>query len=508
MSISPQSQNSIPVEEIFDAAPDAIIAHDLNYRVLFWNRAAEELYGWKAEEILGHSVAAILYLDENARKEALDQLKEVGFWDGTLHQINRQNSEYLVHVCQKMHCDGKGKPVAVICFNREIANKRKVEGSAAAYSHHIQSSRLLGDGVAHELNNALAPIMLSSAMLKRSVKNDKAKGMVAMIEKCATKGARLVNELLCFERGKGGGEDRIRKTQILRSLQRAKDAIIPEKVRLDVAIADDLWEFPGDLNEIEDVFCKLIQNACESMPEGGLLQVEVANCRWGQNESKMAPDAEFGDYVSIAFKDTGAGIRQEIIDRVAEPLFTTKLPKQGFGFGLSRAHAIVKGHKGFMVLESCSGEGTTVIVYLPASATGPLPVGSERNALDSLEGSGRLILVADDERFVRETIQQALEDRGYSVMTVQNGKDALARYKEHQTEIDLVISNLDMPFMDGPTLAREILQLNPKAKILFSSGHSRVSNFEEIPEAGADHFLPKPFTSEQLTSRVCKLLKG
>lgn len=500
---------SIPLgfEELLKAAPDAIMVHDLESRVLFWNAAAEELYGWSAEEIKGRPVGRILYLDSSQRKQALEQLISAGSWSGELRQIDRRGHEYLVHSRQQLYRNDAGEPVAILSYNRDITEERK-QADAAERAHHIRSSSLLAGGIAHELNNALAPIMLSAAMLKRSVEDEKAKNMVAMIEKCATKGADLITDLLAFERGKGGGSDVIRKTQILRAIQRAKEGHVTEHINLDVHLAEDLWEFQGESSELEQVYKHVIQNACEAMPDGGDLTIEVTNRLCDENFSNLAPEAAVGAYVSIAFKDTGFGIYEANMDRVAEPFFTTKEPKQGYGFGLSNTQAIVKGHKGFIVLESTQGVGTTLTVFLPAMAEKTVDATAEPEVSISDPVGDRLVLVADDELFVRETIKRTLEDRGYRVITAQDGTEALALYASQRSEIDMVVTNVEMPFMDGPALCRALLKLNPEVKLLVSSGHAQREKVQEIKSCGVEQFLAKPYTAAQLADRVRNILEA
>lgn len=494
-------------EELLAVLPDAVVVHDLENRVLYWNRFAEHLYGWTAEEILGRSVGRIFYLDSQERKAAVEELRHKGSWSGELRQIDRDGHEYLVDVRQQLYRDESGEALAVLSFNRDVTQEKK-QADAAARAHHIQSSSLLAGGIAHELNNALAPIMLSSAMLKRTVQDEKSKGMVAMIEKCANKGADLITDLLAFERGKGGGSEVIRKTQILRAIQRAKEEVVPDNVALTVHLADDLWEFHGEAAELGEAYRHIMQNACEAMPDGGSLEIEVANCLCDENFANLAPEAEVGAYVSIAFKDSGMGIDKTIIKRVAEPFFTTKEPKQGFGFGLSNTQAIIKGHKGFMVLESTRGSGTTLTLYIPAKAQ---PAGGAEESPvpeDHSSGEGRVVLVADDELFVRESIMRTLEDRGYRVMTAQDGTEALAVYAGNQNEIDIVVTNVEMPFMDGPALCRALKKLNPEAHILVSSGHKQREKVQEIKACGVDQFLAKPYTADQLADRVRNILEG
>jgi PAS domain S-box-containing protein len=235
----------IDFKALLEAAPDAVVVHDPENCVLFWNRAAEALYGWTAEEIAGRPITRILYLDRNEREDAMTALRNDGVWHRELRQLDRNGNEYLVQVRQHMQRGREGQPLAIISFNTDVTEIRKL-ADAQERAHHVQSSSILAGGIAHELNNALAPIMLSSAMLKRSVEGEKAINMVSMIEKCASKGAKMITDLLAFERGKGGGNEIIRATQIKRALHRACQELVPEDIDVQVQVAEDLWECRGE----------------------------------------------------------------------------------------------------------------------------------------------------------------------------------------------------------------------------------------------------------------------
>lgn len=494
-------------EALVGGAPDAVVVHDLEDKVLYWNQAAEALYGWSVDEIKGRPVGRIFYLDTAAREEAVETLCDRGDWSGELRQINRNGDEYYIRSRQQLFRNDAGEAVAVICYNTNITELKKQE-DAEERAHHVRSSSILAGGVAHELNNALAPIMLSAAMLKRSLEDDKSRNMVSMIEKCANKGAVLIADLLAFERGKGGGNDIIRKTQVERSLKRVGMKLIPPEVSLKVDVVEDLWECRGEMTEVTEVFGHVMQNACEAMPEGGVLEIKVGNRLFDANFENLAPEAKAGAYVSFVFSDDGQGIEESVIDRVAEPFFTTKEPKQGHGFGLANSQAIVKGHKGFMVLESERGRGTTLSIYLPAEMAVESASGSVPPFVVSTEGKGKLVLVADDEFFIRETIKKTLEDRGYDVVAAQDGTEALAIYASRINDIDMVVTNVEMPFMDGPSLCRALLKLNPNVKILVSSGHKQKEKIQEIKSCGVSHFLPKPYTADDLADRVHTILNA
>ena len=501
------ASGNIDFKVLLEAAPDAVVVHDLDNCVLFWNHAAEALYGWSAAEIQGRPISRILYLDRNEREEAMEALRNGKTWNRELRQIDRNGDEYLVQVRQHMQRDANGQPVAIISFNTDVTELRKL-ADAQERAHHVQSSSILAGGVAHELNNALAPIMLSSAMLKRSVEGEKAQNMVNMIEKCATKGAELIADLLAFERGKGGGSDIIRATQIKRSIHRVSEDLISDNIDLQLNIAEDLWECRGELSELGDAFKYVIQNACEAMADGGKLTVQVDNRLFDENFENLAPEAKAGAYVSLVFTDTGVGIDPEALAHVAEPFFTTKAPKQGFGFGLANTQATIKGHKGFMVIESQRGVGTTLSIFLPADATAAIQTENSEPYTDPKSGEGELILVADDEMFVRETIKKTLEDRGYKVVAAQDGTEALAIYASRRNEIDMVVTNVEMPFMDGPALCRALKKLNPDVKILVSSGHKQVERVKAIKSCGVEEFLAKPYTADSLADRVHSILES
>ncbi|MGJ8652365.1 MAG: hybrid sensor histidine kinase/response regulator [Opitutaceae bacterium] len=498
---------SLPIsfEDIVTLAPDAIIVHDLNDVVLAWNQHSEELYGWSSSEIVGREVTKILYLNRKLRTEAIQCLMDQGAWEGELRQTDRNGDEHLVRVRQRLHSDSKGQPQAILSYNTDVTQLRKEEDTKE-HTSHVRSSSLLAGAFAHEMNNTLAPIMLSSAMLKRSLEDGKPKEMASMIEKCAQKSAELIAGLLAFEQGKGGGGAIIRKTLIARSIKKVVASVLNDTVELNFCVDDDLWEFQGEIDELTDVFESVMQNAVEAMPEGGKLDIQVSNRMLDQNSVDLALGAKVGPYVVFRFTDDGLGIDEASLKHVAEPFFTTKNPKHGFGFGLAASQATIKGHKGFIVIESTQGSGTSVSVFLPAYISND--DGGNIAPPESKEGEGIIVLIADDEFFVRESIKKALEERGYSVLTAKDGIDALAVYANQPDQIHLVVSNIEMPFMDGPTLCRALKKFNPNVNILVSSGHQHEAKIESIKATGVEHFLSKPYTAEELSDQIQLILKG
>jgi PAS domain S-box-containing protein len=499
---------SMPIsfEQIIGASSDAVIVHDLHNQVLYWNAAAELLYGWSEDEVLGRPVEGLFYLDEDAREEAVEVLCESGHWCGELAQTNRHGEVYMIRSRQQLFRGATGEPVAIVCYNTNVTEQR-IKENAEAKAHLIRSSTLLAGGIAHELNNALAPIMLSSAMLKRSLEDDSSRRMLSMIEKSADKAVGLIADLLSFERGKRNGNEVIRQAQVERSFKRLEAKLVPAEVRFQLDVCDDLWGFRSDMAEISGVFGQVIQNACEAMPEGGDLRVTVSNHCIEADDVGSSGELPLGVYVEFAFSDTGRGIPEDFIEHVAEPFFTTKEPKQGYGFGLANAQAIVKGHKGGILLDSARDQGTTIRILLPAE-----PIIQEDVAHDPVspvlqqEGAGQCVLVAEDEFFIREMIEQVLRDRGYSVIAVPDGAAALKAYQAQMAEIDLVIINVNMPVMDGTSLCRALREMSPTVRILISSGHSQNEALQRIQTCGVTEFLTKPYTATVLADRVRAIL--
>lgn len=495
----------VDFETLFQLAPDAVVVHDLDDRVLFWNQAAQALYGWSESAMLGRCVTHILYLDGSARQEALDVLLNDEVWQGDLWQLDHQGNEHLVQVRQRLQRDVNGAAVAIISFNTDVTECRR-EAAAKVRALRMKSSSLLANKMAHELNNALAPIILSAAMLKRSIEGERALNMVGMIEKCAAKGADLVGMLQSFERGQGGGGDQIHIAQIQSALERICEEIVPDCVSSEISIAEDLWECRGQLSELNLVYQHVIQNACEAMPDGGALTVVVDNCRVDQHFSHFAPEAKPGNYIRLVFTDTGRGIEPEALPHVLEPFYTTKSPRRDSGLGLSMSQTTIKGHRGFMWIESQPGLGSKVSLFLPAVAgAGDLETEA---CCDQFRGDGELVLVAEDDIFVRQAIKDVLEDYGYRVLAAQDGTEALALYVSRRSEVDLVIANVEMPFLDGPAMCRALWQLKPDLKVLLSGGQVPAAQVRALQSCGEIAFLAKPYTEASLAEHVHDLLRA
>jgi CheY-like chemotaxis protein len=265
-----------------------------------------------------------------------------------------------------------------------------------------------------------------------------------------------------------------------------------------------LWNVTGDVTELHQVLLNLCVNARDAMPEGGRLTLSVENVRL---DGRSAPSTNSpGPYVLVSVADTGTGIPPEVLPRIFEPFFTTKAPDKGTGLGLSTVASIVKHRRGLLDVKTESGKGTEFRIYLPAIETPEIDE-SELDDTPVPEGNGELILVMDDEESVREMTKSALESYGYKVVTALNGLHGIARFEEHKDDIRLVITDSDMPYLDGLSALCSIQQLKPGIPAIIASGTSHdPDNFQQL-DMSAIYNLGKPFGMKDLLSSVAKMLE-
>jgi two-component system, cell cycle sensor histidine kinase and response regulator CckA len=290
--------------------------------------------------------------------------------------------------------------------------------------------------------------------------------------------------------------------------------LIGEKVKLDLVHGRDLWQVKVDVSQFEQVVVNLAVNARDAMPEGGRLIIKTANVTADEAAKLLYKGMPAADYVRIDVTDTGTGIPADIIDKIFEPFFSTKEVGKGTGLGLSTVYGIVKQTGGFVYVDSKPGEGTSFRIFLPRhraeqdAAEAPTATGAPKQVSaepatprPDLTGQGTILLV-EDEDGLRSLNARGLRSRGYSVIEASNGVEAMEAFDENNGAVDLVVSDVVMPEMDGPTLLKEMRGRNPELKIIFVSGYAEDAFEKSLPENQQFAFLPKPFTLTQLVAAV------
>jgi PAS domain S-box-containing protein len=489
---------------LLNLASDAIIVRDLDNRVLFWNHGAVRLYGWTAEEAEG-AAATDMYVRERELEAELELLK-TGAWSGQLRHQNKAGAEVIVNSRWTLVRDDKGLPNSALVINTDVTETRKLE-SQFLRAQRLESIGTLASGIAHDLNNILSPILMSAGILRREITDPDNAKMLDIIEGSAERGAGIVKQVLTFARGVDGERAQLQAKHLIAELAKIMAQTFPRNIDIQPQFPPDLWTVTGDATQLHQVLLNLCVNARDAMPKGGTLTVSSENLVIDHHFASMNPGAQLGPHVALRVADTGSGMSAETMDKIFDPFFTTKEVGKGTGLGLATVIGIVKSHNGFLTVQSEIGVGTTFSVFLPASREAQESKAMESGEAAITSGNGELILVVDDEAPIREALVRTLSAHGYRAYTAEDGSDALALYFQRRGEISVVLTDVSMAQMDGVSLVRSLRRVDPKAKIIVSSGHLQKEMMTVLSSLGVKTFLNKPYTADKLLRAVQATLK-
>ncbi|MDB6117956.1 MAG: sensory box protein [Verrucomicrobiaceae bacterium] len=490
---------------LLDKARDAILVRNLEHGITYWNKSAERLYGWTPEEAVGCQASDLLYQDATAYHAATDAVIKNGEWQGELQQVTKSGSIVLIEARWTLVRDDQGQPKSILSINTDITEKKKLERQFLR-AQRMESIGTLAGGIAHDLNNVLAPIMMSIDLLKLTSTDKRAQAVLSTIEGSARRGADMVQQILSFARGVEGQRVTIDARQVIREIQHLVQDTFPKNIRFNADLPEKLPTFQGDHTQLHQVLLNLCVNARDAMPMGGELMVSARHIEVDDHYAAMNPGAAPRLYVLIKVLDSGTGMPREVIDKIFDPFFTTKDLGKGTGLGLSTVLAIVKSHGGFLNVYSEPGKGTTFSIYLPAN----LEAGGHGEAVPEgrcPRGNDELVLIVDDEAAVRTIAQQTLENYGYRVLVAADGAEAISLYSRHHDEIAAVLTDMMMPVMDGPATIQVIQQLNPKVKIIAASGLASEGGAARATAMGVKHVLLKPYTAQAILTILQEVLE-
>jgi PAS domain S-box-containing protein len=490
---------------LLDKARDAISVLDLEDRILFWNQSSERLYGWSAQDALGEkaqdlSCQAIVSQLAQVHATALER----GEWAGELPQVTKTGQNIVVESRWTLVRDDAGQPKSMLVVNTDITEKKKLEAQFLR-AQRMESLGTLAGGIAHDINNVLTPIMMALDLLKMDLPHQQRNHFVNELQICAQRGADMVKQILSFARGVEGQRVPLQLKYVLNDLTKMLQRTLPKSIEIRTDFSGRLWLVSGDTTQLYQMVMNLCVNARDAMPRGGTLTLLAANMVLDETAALIHPEAKPGAYLRLTVQDTGCGIPGDILDKVFDPFFTTKEFGKGTGLGLSTVLGIVKGHGGFLNVSTELNKGTQFQIFLPA-----VPTDSDVTAHETApilpRGHGELILLVDDEAAIRQITQKNLEAHGYKVVTASNGLEAGALYLQHQQEIQLVLTDMAMPGMDGSATIQILKKLNPRLPVIAASGLS--TSLEAAQKAGADFqaTLVKPFTVDNLLKTVNAVL--
>ncbi|MCF4967488.1 hybrid sensor histidine kinase/response regulator [Nostoc sp. CMAA1605] len=482
---------------LINISTDAICVRDLQNQILFWNKGAENLYGWQAQEVIGKNASEVLFPEPSPEIElALLQVISQGKWQGELNKVTKNGKEIVVASRWSLVRDEDNKPKSILTVDTDITQKKYLEAQLLR-TQRLESIGTLASGIAHDLNNILTPILAGAQLLplKFPDVDERTQHLLEILEINAKRGADLVKQVLSFARGVEGKRITLQLRHIIAELAKVLKETLPKSIEVITDISKDLWMISGDSTQLHQVMMNLCVNARDAMPNGGTLTITAENLLIDENYARMNLEATVGPYIVVTVADTGVGISEDNLDRIFEPFFTTKAVGQGTGLGLSTVIGIVKSHGGFVNVDSVLGSGTIFKVYLPAVES------TEIFSTDELipsTGKGELILIVDDEPAIRDITKTSLESHEYQTLVASDGIEAIAVYAKYVDKISAVLVNLMLPGLDGLTTIRTLKKINPDVKIVATSGLIAKNKLGEIVNTGAATFLSKPYTINEL----------
>ncbi len=490
---------------LLNAAPTSAFMIDTQGIVLAVNHIAAMRLGLAVEAIVGRPISEFSPppVAELRRQKGIEAIRtgEPVFFEDTCEGRTFFTSVHPV-------CDERGQVIQLAVHSRDITEEKKSEEERRKLTIQLQQAQkmeaigTLAGGIAHDFNNLLMAIQGNvSLMLFDTEPSHPHHRSLANIEKLIRSGADLTSKLLGYAR-KGKYESRPLLLNDL--LQETAETFgrMRKDIRIEWTLASDLKGIVADKGQVEQVLLNLFVNASDAMPGGGKLFLKTDTVTHREIPGK-GYSVHPGLYVRLTVVDTGVGIDKEIIDRIFDPFFTTKKMGRGTGLGLASAYGIVKSHNGYIDVESEKGQGSTFLVYFPA--TDARPIAAAEKSCKPEEGFGTLLLV-DDEAIVLDVTAAMLRRLGYTVLTALSGREAVEIYTEHADRISAVVLDMIMPEMGGGEVFDQLKRINPSVKVLLASGYSMQGQAREILNRGCDGFLQKPFTLEDISVRIRSLI--
>ncbi|HYE00519.1 MAG TPA: ATP-binding protein [Alphaproteobacteria bacterium] len=492
----------------FEQAPVAIGLLDGEGKITEVNAALQALAG--TDSVVARPLASLLVEPDRAKVAARIAEVQRGAAQSQPLEVRFRTSERVAALwIGEFERGDVGATLIIHLF--DLTDQKNLE-TQFAQSQKMQAIGQLAGGVAHDFNNLLtAMIGFCDLLLLRHKPGDQSFADIMQIKQNANRAANLVRQLLAFSRQQTLQPRVLDITDVLADLANLLRRLIGETINLRMVHGRDLWLVKADQGQIDQVIINLVVNARDAMPNGGTVTVQTRNLTLDADEQRGAETVPAGEYVVIEVGDTGIGIPPENLQRIFEPFFSTKAVGSGTGLGLSTVYGIVKQTGGYVFVESEVGRGTRFLLYFrrhdgavveaAAEAAGP-----EGKRVADLTGAGTILLV-EDEDAVRSFGARALRNKGYTVLEARSGEEALQEIAKSGDGIDLLVTDVVMPQMDGPALVRQVRQQFPELKVIFISGYAEERFRQSLDDGTEVHFLPKPFSLKQLAGKVKDVLR-
>ncbi|MCA0445066.1 MAG: PAS domain S-box protein [Bacteroidetes bacterium] len=490
---------------LLDHASDAIIVTDLEFRIQYWNKSAEKMYGWKLGDIIGKPIDSLLARHQNGTEERRSIIHNKGEWSGELSHQNIAGAEIVVESRQNIIVDSSGEPKSILHINSDITDKKRLERQFLR-AQRMESIGRMASGIAHDLNNILSPILISVQRFQDLNIGAEHQNWINMLENNVQRAATMMKQLLMFSRGVEGIHSKTDIQKVIRDVEKIVKSTFPKNITVICSIDQALWPVLGDATQLHQVILNLAVNARDAMPAGGQLFIEAENVVFHQDYIYRFTEAKPGNYILVKVTDSGVGISPDIMDKIFDPFFTTKDLEKGTGLGLSTVAAIAKSHQGFVNVYSEVGQGAQFKLYIPALTT-DIEENEPDNKILQHDGKGTTILIVDDEEPILSMLSAVLADYNYKVLTATDGIQAIGLFTT-TPDIQVVITDMNMPKMDGATLIRTLHAIRPGLSIIATSGLPERDIHHEDIRRMIVSFLMKPYRTEAVLKELARILES
>jgi two-component system cell cycle sensor histidine kinase/response regulator CckA len=488
-------------------SPAGIVTTDVRGRVTYWSPRAQELLGYRPEEVLSRPVAELQRGGLTSARALMRRLRAED-------RIREHEAEILASDGRWVECrfslallrDSAGATIGTLAILEDTSERKRLEAQLRQAQKMEAVGRLAG-GIAHDFNNLLAVIMGHSDLIRAQLrKGDALAHDVEQIRRASERAATLTRQLLAFSRRQFLQPQVIDVNTLVSNLATMLRRLISEDIHLELQLDADSGRVSADPGQLEQVIMNLAVNARDAMSQGGRLTLETAPAALDQAFVQAHPGSTAGAHVRLSIHDTGCGMGPDVMAHLFEPFFTTKEPGRGTGLGLSTVYGIVKQHRGYVDVVSEVGRGTSIGVYLPRVEARPTPErATPRERLKP--GSRETVLFVEDEVALRDLMHRVLAKGGYTVLAAGDGLEALAIVEGHPGRIDIVVTDVIMPRMSGPELTTRLRARDPSIRLLYVSGYTADQLRSQTADLGADAtLLAKPFTSDGLLRKVREVL--
>jgi two-component system cell cycle sensor histidine kinase/response regulator CckA len=485
--------------KLLDQAQDAILVLDLDNHVRYWNKGAERIYGYPSVEVVGRNVMEFIYNESDSKdfQQACNSTLQNAEWSGELHQTKRGGAVIISDCRWTLVRNAIGEPTGILQVCTDVTERKRLE-SRFLRAQRVESIGIFASGIVHDLNNVFSPMLVGVHVLKRKLHDQRSRRLINNIESSARYGSEMAHQVLSFVKGAQGVHTKLNPKKIIKDIFRQLDNIIPDDIRVQTRVPENISSIMGDETQLHQVLINLCTNARDAMPMGGELTITAENTLVSKEMVEEYSSAAEGKYVVFSIGDTGTGIPSSEVHKIFEPFYTTKELGKGTGLGLSISIGIVKGHNGFITVESVKGKGSTFKIFLPAVST----VNASSQEVEFQPDLNQpIIFVASSENKYNHKLFNDLEDHGFETLLAVGKKEMRETLIQNLSKAQTVVFD-GFSIDETPGLMRDTMKYDPKAKLIVMATKTQMDEMKASEAPKPHAVLEQPATIELLLEAI------